>query len=291
MTGAVMVVGGGIAGMQASLDLADSGFKVYLVDKSPAIGGVMAQLDKTFPTLDCSMCIMAPKLVEVARHPNVELLSYSEVIDVEGSAGNFTIEVRSNPRYVDLEKCTGCGVCVEGCPVQYEPQVADIPSIKENMDKDVVEKLNNILEKYEGNEGDLVPVLQDINSLYNYLPENALRYVSEQLRIPLGTVYHVASFYKSFTLEPRGRHHIRVCTGTACHVRGSSRVLDLIEKELGIKPGETSPDGEFSLETVNCLGACAMGPVVVIDEKYHSTTPSKISTLLKGIYHTSEVAL
>ncbi|KYK37941.1 MAG: NAD(P)H-dependent oxidoreductase subunit E [Theionarchaea archaeon] len=157
------------------------------------------------------------------------------------------------------------------------------------MSDDDIEKLDYILEKYEGKKSDLVPVLQEINALYNYLPEDALRYVSEQLDIPLGTVYHVASFYKSFTLEPRGRLHIKVCTGTACHVRGAPRVLDLIEQHLGIKPGETSADGEYSLETVNCLGACAMGPVVIINDEYHSTAPRKVEKLLEGIQSELEV--
>ena len=117
IVGAVLVVGGGIAGMQSSLDLANSGFKVYLLDSSPAIGGTMAQLDKTFPTNDCSMCIMAPKLVDVGRHPNIELLTYSELEDVKGKAGNFTVSIRKKARYVDVEKCTGCGVCAEECPI------------------------------------------------------------------------------------------------------------------------------------------------------------------------------
>jgi len=115
--GAVLVVGGGIAGMQSSLDLANSGFKVYLLDSSPAIGGVMAQLDKTFPTNDCSMCIMAPKLVDVGRHPNIELVTYSELEDVSGKAGNFKVKIRKKARYVDMDKCTGCGVCAQECPI------------------------------------------------------------------------------------------------------------------------------------------------------------------------------
>lgn len=115
--GAVLVVGGGIAGMQAALDLAESGFKVYLVDSSPSIGGRMAQLDKTFPTNDCAMCIMAPKLVDTGRHPNIQLLTYSEVESVEGEAGNFRVKIRRKARYVDEEKCTGCGICAENCPV------------------------------------------------------------------------------------------------------------------------------------------------------------------------------
>jgi heterodisulfide reductase subunit A-like polyferredoxin len=120
--GAVMVVGGGIAGIQASLDLAESGYSVYLVESSPAIGGVMAQLDKTFPTNDCSMCILSPKLVEAGRHLNIQTLTYSEVMKVEGEAGNFEITVRKKPRYVDPAKCTGCGECPQVCPVPIKSQ-------------------------------------------------------------------------------------------------------------------------------------------------------------------------
>ena len=115
--GSVLVVGGGIGGIQASLDLADSGFKVYLVDNASSIGGVMAQLDKTFPTNDCSMCIMAPKLVECGRHLNIEKITNARVKGLEGDAGNFTVSAVKLSRYVDIEKCTGCGVCAQYCPV------------------------------------------------------------------------------------------------------------------------------------------------------------------------------
>jgi heterodisulfide reductase subunit A len=114
----VMVIGGGIAGIQASMDLANRGFQVYLVERSPSIGGRMAQLDKTFPTMDCSICILAPKMIEVAHHPNVHLLTYSEVKEVEGSVGNFKVKVTRKPRYVDEAKCTGCGICAEKCPME-----------------------------------------------------------------------------------------------------------------------------------------------------------------------------
>jgi len=113
--GSVLVIGGGIGGIQSSLDLANSGFKVYLVEESPSIGGAMAQLDKTFPTNDCSMCILSPKMVEVARHPNIELLTYSEIINVGGTIGNFKVKVKKKPRYVDEEKCIGCGLCAKAC--------------------------------------------------------------------------------------------------------------------------------------------------------------------------------
>ncbi len=116
--GAVMVVGAGISGIQASLDLAESGYRVYLVDKNSAIGGVMAQLDKTFPTNDCSMCIISPKLVEAGRHLNIELLTLTEIDQVAGEAGNFTVTLSEKPRYVDPDKCTACGECVKVCPVE-----------------------------------------------------------------------------------------------------------------------------------------------------------------------------
>ncbi len=113
-----MVVGGGIAGIQASLDLADSGYLVYLVEKKPAIGGVMAQLDKTFPTNDCSMCVISPKLVECGRHLNIELLTLAEVTQISGQAGDFTVTLRENPRYIDMDKCTACGECQKACPIE-----------------------------------------------------------------------------------------------------------------------------------------------------------------------------
>jgi len=116
--GAVLVVGGGIAGIQASLDLADSGFKVYLLDESPSIGGVMAQLDKTFPTNDCAMCILAPKLVGAGRHPNIHLITNAEIKRTDGKAGNFEVIMTRRARYVNGEKCTGCGICAQKCPVE-----------------------------------------------------------------------------------------------------------------------------------------------------------------------------
>jgi heterodisulfide reductase subunit A len=118
---AALVIGAGIAGIQAALDIAEAGYKVYLVEREPSVGGHMSQLDKTFPTLDCSACIMTPRMVEVARHPNIELLTYSEIEMVEGEAGHFRARIRKKARSVKLDKCTSCGLCVEYCPIRNEP--------------------------------------------------------------------------------------------------------------------------------------------------------------------------
>jgi len=129
----------------------------------------------------------------------------------------------------------------------------------------------------------LVPILQDVQAEYNYLPKEALVQVGEGLGVPLSQVYSVASFFKAFSLKPRGRHLINVCLGTACHVRGAVRVLDEIERELGVKAGETTEDLKYTLETVNCVGACALGPMVIIGEDYHGEmTPEKVGEVLKN---------
>lgn len=121
MVGAVLIAGGGVSGIKAALDLAGSGYYVYLVEKSPAIGGVMAQLDKTFPTSDCSMCILSPYLVEAGRHPNIELITFAEIESVSGTPGNFKVRVRKKARSVHADRCTGCRSCLEACPVMYAP--------------------------------------------------------------------------------------------------------------------------------------------------------------------------
>jgi heterodisulfide reductase subunit A len=131
----VLVVGGGIAGMQAALDIAKSGNKVYLVEKDPTIGGHMLQFDKTFPTLDCAACIGTPKMVEVGQNPNITLMTYCEVVDISGFIGNYKVKIRKKPRYVDVNKCTGCGECTKGCPVKYQlytPKEKDQIKIHDN---------------------------------------------------------------------------------------------------------------------------------------------------------------
>jgi NADH:ubiquinone oxidoreductase subunit E/NAD-dependent dihydropyrimidine dehydrogenase PreA subunit len=266
--GAVMVVGAGIAGIQSSLDLADSGYKVYLVEKNPSIGGVMTQLDKTFPTNDCSMCIVSPKLVEAARHNNVELLSYSEVEEVKGTAGHFKIRIRKKARSVDLAKCTGCGACMAACPVQNRIR---IPEAFEMPLDEVVRRTDEIIDRHGAGRSALIMILQDANESFRYLPEEVLRRVSQRLSVPYAEVFGTASFYKSFSLEPRGLHLIQVCLGTACHVRGAARILEEFQRILSVEAGMTTDDRLFTLETVNCLGACALGPIVVVDGEYHGS--------------------
>lgn len=122
---AVLVVGGGIAGMQAALEIAESGHRVYLVEKLPTVGGRMLQLDKTFPTMDCASCIGTPKMSQVGSHNLIDLMTYSEIESVSGYAGNFKVKIRKKARFVDINKCTGCGECTQNCPVRYVPQVEE----------------------------------------------------------------------------------------------------------------------------------------------------------------------
>ena len=139
-----------------------------------------------------------------------------------------------------------------------------------------------IVKKYDCNRDSLISILQDVQALYHYLPEHSLRTVAQELNIPLIQVYGVATFFKAFSLEPRGEHLVCVCLGTACHVRGAQSVLDETKRRLGVEAGQSTEDMKYSLETVNCLGACALGPILVVDEEYHGQmTPSKVKKILK----------
>jgi NADH-quinone oxidoreductase subunit E len=140
-----------------------------------------------------------------------------------------------------------------------------------------------IVAKYEGRRDSLISILQDIQSLYHYLPEHSLKAVSRELKIPLMQVYSVATFFKAFSLEPRGEHLVCVCMGTACHVRGAQSVFDEAKRRLNIEAGHSTADMKYSLETVNCLGACALGPLLVIDGEYHGQmTTAKVKKALKN---------
>ncbi len=144
--------------------------------------------------------------------------------------------------------------------------------------------INPVLQKYRGQEDALITLLQEIQEVYGYLPEPALRHLSNEFNIPMSRIYAVVTFYAQFYLNPRGKNIVRVCRGTACHVRGSKAVLRAIENSLGISDGETTGDYKYTLETVACLGACAMGPVVVASGKYFGKmTSNKAEALLKTI--------
>lgn len=130
-------------------------------------------------------------------------------------------------------------------------------------------KVDAILAKYKNNASQLIGILQDVQAEFNYLPRHPLEHVAKKLGIPEAQVWGVATFFKAFSLKPRGKHIVHVCMGTACHVRGAKKILEECERELSVAPGETTKDGKFTLETVNCLGACALGPILVMDGEYH----------------------
>jgi NADH-quinone oxidoreductase subunit E len=153
-----------------------------------------------------------------------------------------------------------------------------------------INEINKLINKEVLGDGSLISVLEEIQQRYRYLPREALILASERLDVPLSQAYAVATFYNAFSLKPKGKHCLQVCMGTACHVRGSPQVLDRIETTLGIAAGETTPDMLFTLETVNCLGACALGPIVVTDSEYSGQmTVQKSDMLLKRIMRAEEV--
>ncbi len=143
-------------------------------------------------------------------------------------------------------------------------------------------KVDTVIEKCGKEPSSAISVLRHIQAEYNYLPREALEKVSHKLEVPLSRLYSIATFFKTFSLKPRGRHLIKLCMGTACHVRQSPRILAKIQRDLNVEPGEMTSDGMFTLETVNCLGACALGPLMVVDEEYHGNmTVSKVGPILK----------
>lgn len=279
--GAALVVGGGIGGMQAALDLAESGIKVYLVESKPSIGGVMSQLDKTFPTNDCAMCTIAPRLVGIDRHKDIEVLTLSEVDRIEGGPGNFRVTLNRKARYVDESRCTGCGTCVANCPVRLKIFPIDGTQIK--LPSETKATVDRIIEEHRDKKSPLLLILQSINAVYNYFPEDILRYVSQELNIPLTQILRLATFYNAFSLKPRGKHIINVCMGTTCYVRGGERIVEKFSDVLKIPVEETSPDMRFTLQSVRCLGCCSIAPAIMIDGKaYGRLKLSEVPKIVKG---------
>jgi len=148
---------------------------------------------------------------------------------------------------------------------------------------DKVDKVDQIIDQYAGEEGVLIQVLLDVQREFNWIPNDVIKRISERLQIPISQIYRVASFYKAMSLTPVGRHLVQVCLGTACHVRGGPKVLDKAEQMLDIKAGDTTKDMKFTLQRVNCLGCCALGPVMVIDGEYHGKLPvAKVEEILES---------
>ena len=142
-------------------------------------------------------------------------------------------------------------------------------------------EVDKILEKYENEAGSLIPILQEVQGTYGYLPEGILTYISEHSKVPLSKIYGIVTFYAQFSLVPRGRNTIKICQGTACHVKGGKRVLSKLERVLGIKAGQTSSDLKFTLEIVRCLGTCFLAPVMMINRDYFGKlTPERVSSIL-----------
>ena len=263
--GSVLVLGGGIAGIQASLDLSAAGYRVFLVEESPTIGCGMARLDKTFPTGDCATCIISPKLVGAMRDYNIDVLTMADVTSLSGEAGRFVAEVRMRPRGVISSKCTGCGDCWTICPVRNNAE----PPPPFRPDKPLSEadaaRLGGILARHEGQPGNILPVLQEIQESYGYLPRFLLEHMACLWGLRPAELLRVGSFYDRFHFEPYGRHLVEICAGTSCHARGSGKLLEKLEKEIGVGAGETDKSRRFTLRTVRCLGLCALSPAMKIN--------------------------
>jgi len=235
-----------------------------------------------FPNL-CRVC-KEPRCLEVCNRNGMER-------DPEG-------------HMVVTDNCVGCGLCVRACPYNavllfsgedggrsffdkflyfLKPKRKEEDPEAEKAEEDIaLGKVEEIIRGYKITPSSLMPILQDIQEEFNYLPRQALKCVSSNMNIPLSRIYNVVTFYKAFSLVPRGRHGISVCVGTACHVRGAGKILENLERRLDIKAGETTADRKFTLNSVNCLGACALGPVMVIDGEYFGkVTPDKVGSILE----------
>jgi len=234
---------------------------------------------------------LIPNLCRICRDPRC--------IDACNRNG---VERDEEGHIVVTNNCVGCGLCMRACPynailvfsggqsteMTFQEKFMSFLGLKitkpleekkeESLD---TSKVDEIVNKYNRNQSFLIGMLQDIQVAYNFLPKEALICLSAQTNVPLNRIYNVVTFYTAFSLVPRGRHTINVCMGTACHVRGAGKVLEEMERVLKIKAGETTEDKKFTLETVNCLGACALGPVIVIDGEYFGkVTPDKINLIL-----------
>jgi len=196
----------------------------------------------------------------------------------------LTVTLEKRARYVDAEKCTGCGVCLDACPIRYQVQLPDAELARARMAYGAATEeaaVTEIIGRHRDERGNLLPILLDINRHFNWLPRPALEHVADELKTPLSEILRVASFYNAFSLVPRGKNIINVCLGTGCFVKGSPRLLDQVERKLGIGHGQTTDDMLFTLEVVRCIGCCALGPAVRIGEAtFGRVTPGQLSKII-----------
>jgi len=221
-------------------------------------------------------------MVDCGRNRDIEKLTYSEVLDVEGEPGHFRVKVRKKARSVDPDKCTGCGECAAHCLVRNRAYLEPPEPEPLDLTTEELAEIDRILDEHEGERGAILPILQDINARYNWLPPGAVRRVSDVLGLPLARVLRIATFYNAFSLAPRGKYTISVCLGTACYVKGGRKILEAFQRELNIEVGGTTKDLNFTLETVNCLGCCGQSPVVMVNEDiYGYMKQTQVPKILK----------
>jgi NADH-quinone oxidoreductase subunit E len=205
------------------------------------------------------------------------------LLEVSGEPGNFKVSLEQHPRYVNPAKCTGCGACLEACPIRYEVQLPEEEAAARSAYAAATDEavVAGIIDRYREERGNLLPILLDVNRHFNWLPRPAIEHVSAELNTPLTELLRVASFYNAFSLVPRGKHIINVCLGTGCFVKGSPRILDELERKLGIAHGETTEDMLFTLEVVRCIGCCALAPAMRVGgDTFGRLAPGQVSKII-----------
>lgn len=211
--------------------------------------------------------------------------------DLTGQPGRLTATLEKRARFVDPAKCTGCGTCLEVCPIRYQVQ---LPPEEEAKARTAYAKateeaaVTEIIDRHREEPGNLLPILLDINRHFNWLPRPALEHVAAELQMPLSEILRVASFYNAFSLVPRGKYVINVCMGTGCFVKGSPRLLEGLERRLGISHGQTTADLLFTLEVVRCIGCCALAPALrIADATFGRVTPGQLDKIIESYAKTA----